>query len=119
MPICNQIRQAVAATTIVLGASAVLLGQLAIAQETLTPNGIADNRDNAYALTNALIYLADGDLVEGSLLIREGRIVEVNDDNEVPEGFFEIDSRGHYIYPGLIDIYTDLGIPELLSLIHI
>jgi imidazolonepropionase-like amidohydrolase len=115
MPICNQIRQAVAATTIVLGASAVLLGQLAIAQETLTPNGIADNRDNAYALTNALIYLADGDLVEGSLLIREGRIVEVNDDNEVPEGFFEIDSRGHYIYPGLIDIYTDLGIPELES----
>ncbi|MEQ8313670.1 MAG: amidohydrolase family protein [Gammaproteobacteria bacterium] len=113
MPICNRIRQTLVATSVVTGAITVLLAQFAAAQETLTPNGIADNRDSAYALTNANIYLPDGDLVQGSLLIREGRIVEISNANDVPEGFFDIDSQGHYIYPGLIDIYTDLGIPEL------
>lgn len=115
MPICNRIRQALVAASVVTGASTVLLAQPVTAQETLTPNGIADNRDSAYVLTNANIYLPDGDLVQGSLLIRDGRIVEISNANDVPEGYFEIDSHGHYIYPGLIDIYTDLGIPELES----
>ena len=30
------------------------------AQETATPNGIADNRSGAYAFTNAMLYQADG-----------------------------------------------------------
>lgn len=110
MPICKRRSPAIIPTV-----SAVLLCQLALAQETLTPNGIADNRSNAYALTNATIYQPDGELEQGSLLIREGRIVEVSNDNDVPDGYFEIDLQGRYIYPGLIDIYTDLGIPELTA----
>ena len=84
------------------------------AQDNLTPNGIADNRQNAFAFTNANIYQPNGNiLANGTLLIREGRVIEISTGESVPDGYFEIDISGHYIYPGFIDIYTKVGIPEL------
>ena len=101
-------------TRLLAPAAALLVCLPVFAQENLTPNGIADQRTGAYAFHNANIYQTDGSILEGgSLLIREGRIVEINDDNETPDGYFAIDLSGKYIYPGLIDIYTDYGIPEL------
>ncbi|MEC8804698.1 MAG: amidohydrolase, partial [Pseudomonadota bacterium] len=100
-------------------ATVTLLSSLTVqsaAQETSTPNGIADNRAGAYALTNAQLYQSDGSYRNGSLLIRNGRIVSVQDNDRVPDGFFAIDLDGKYLYPGLIDIYTDLGMPELESI---
>lgn len=85
------------------------------AQDTSTPNGIADNRSSAFAFTNANLYQGNGEIINGSMLIRDGVIVDVGDDLEIPAGYFEIDLNGRYIYPGLIDIYTDLGIEELES----
>ncbi|MCY3688698.1 MAG: amidohydrolase family protein [Gammaproteobacteria bacterium] len=98
-----------------LAAGAALLVCLPVsAQENLTPNGIADQRAGAYAFLNANIYQPDGSILAGgSLLVREGRIVEISDDDDVPAGYFPIDLAGKYVYPGLIDIYTDYGIPEL------
>lgn len=83
------------------------------AQETLTPNGIVDERPGAYAFTNANLYLPDGSVSTGSLLIRDGRIVELNDESTAPSGYFEIDMAGRYIYPGLIDLDSEYGIEEL------
>lgn len=99
----------------ILAAAVALLVCLSVsAQENLTPNGIADQRAGAYAFRNANIYRADGSILGGgNLLVREGRIVEINDDDDVPAGYFPIDLAGKYVYPGLIDIYTDYGIPGL------
>ncbi len=83
------------------------------AQETLTPNGVSDERAAAYAFTNASIYRPDGSTRPGTLLIRDGRIVELSDDDNVPAGFFPVDMAGRFIYPGLIDLDSDYGIPEL------
>ena len=83
------------------------------AQVTATPNGIADNRSGAYAFTNAMLYQTDGSYETGRLLIRDGRIVSVQSGDDVPAGFFEIDLRGRYVYPGLIDIYAEMGLPQL------
>lgn len=95
-------------------AGALLVCFSAFGQENLTPNGIADQRAGAYAFRNANIYRADGSILGGgNLLVREGRIVEINDDDDVPAGYFPIDLAGKYVYPGLIDIYTDYGIPGL------
>lgn len=92
----------------------LMLAATAIGQETLTPNGIADQRQNAYALTNANIYRPDGTIQsDGTLLISEGRIVEIRSGSSVPQDYFEIDLSGQYLYPGLIDIYTDYGVPDL------
>lgn len=101
-----------AALTALLATGSLVSGSLT-AQETLTPNGVADQRASAYALTNARLYLPDGELQTGSLLIRDGEIVAVADNDSVPAGYFEIDLQGRYIYPGLIDIYTEYGVPEL------
>ncbi len=99
---------------ILAAAVALLVCFSAFGQENLTPNGIADQRAGAYAFRNANIYRADGSILGGgTLLVREGRIVEINDDDDVPAGYFPIDLAGKYVYPGLIDIYTDYGVPEL------
>lgn len=99
---------------ILAAAVALLVCFSAFGQENLTPNGIADRRAGAYAFRNANIYRADGSILGGgTLLVREGRIVEINDDDDVPAGYFPIDLAGKYVYPGLIDIYTDYGIPGL------
>ncbi len=98
-----------------LAAVAALLVCLPVsAQENLTPNGIADQRAGAYAFLNANIYRPDGSILAGGgLLVRGGRIVEISDDDDVPADYFPIDLDGKYVYPGLIDIYTDYGIAEL------
>lgn len=84
-------------------------------QDNLTPNGIADSRLNAYALTNATIYRGapEGVLNKGTLLVRDGKIVALGAAGIDTTGYFEIDLNGHYVYPGLIDINTDYGIPKL------
>ena len=49
-------------------------------QENFRPNGVSDERRNAYALTNAVVYGADGGVREGAtVLIRDGRISGVID----------------------------------------
>jgi imidazolonepropionase-like amidohydrolase len=102
----------------VLTAFAALLTLLVVAianaQQNQTPNGVADDRAGAYALTNANIYQPDGSVLRAStLLIREGKIVQVDESRNVPNGYFEIDLDEKYIYPGFIDIYTEYGIPPL------
>lgn len=83
-------------------------------QDNSTPNGIVDNRRDAYALTHGNISQPDGQILEdATLLIRDGKVVEISSNNAVPGGFFEIDLYGRYVYPGLVDIYTQYGIPEL------
>ncbi|MDP3517660.1 MAG: amidohydrolase family protein [Pseudohongiella sp.] len=87
---------------------------LVFAQETARPNGIADNRSEALALTGATLYLPDGQMLEnGTLLIRDGVIVDVLSSATVPAGYFVIDLAGRYVYPGLIDINTGYGLPAV------
>ncbi len=97
---------------IVLSLSLFVLFSSTLAQETATPNGIADNRSEALALTGATLYLPDGQYLDnGTLLIRDGLIVDVLPAGDVPDGYFVLDMRGRYVYPGLIDINTGYGIP--------
>lgn len=97
---------------IVLSLSLLVLFSSTLAQETATPNGIADNRSEALALTGATLYLPDGQyLNNGTLLIRDGLIVDVLPAGDVPDGYFALDMRGRYVYPGLIDINTGYGVP--------
>ncbi len=92
---------------------ALVLSGHSSAQDTATPNGIADNRNSAFAFTNANLYQGDGEVINGTMLIRDGSIVDVGANLNVPDGYFEIDLNGRYIYPGLIDIYSELGIEKL------
>ena len=98
---------------IVFGWGAMLLCLLAEAQETFPVNGITDPRTHSYAFTHATI-VKDGQttLNNATLVIRDGKITAVGTNVNVPKDAVVIDCGGKYIYPSLIDIYTDYGIPQ-------
>ncbi|HEX6335101.1 MAG TPA: amidohydrolase family protein [Flavisolibacter sp.] len=97
--------------TVMLGWCA-LLAAFVQAQTTFPVNGVADQRSGHYAFTNATIVKDAGTTISnGTLVIREGRIVAVGAGLKVPQGAVEIDCRGKYIYPSFIDIYSDYGMP--------
>jgi imidazolonepropionase-like amidohydrolase len=83
------------------------------AQVTFPVNGVADPRTNCYAFTNATI-VKDGQttLNKATLVIRDGRIAGVGTNASIPKDAVVINCSGKYIYPSLIDIYTDYGIPQ-------
>jgi imidazolonepropionase-like amidohydrolase len=83
------------------------------AQETYPVNGVADPRTRTYAFTNATI-VKDGQttLQNATMLIQEGKIVAVGNNVTLPKDAVVLNCSGKYIYPSLIDIYSDYGIPE-------
>ena len=94
-------------------AGAFILCIFAQAQITFPVNGVADPRTNCYAFTNATI-VKDGQttLNKATLVIRDGRITSVGVNAPIPKDAVVINCSGKYIYPSLIDIYTDYGIPQ-------
>jgi imidazolonepropionase-like amidohydrolase len=84
----------------------------ALSQETFPVNGVADKRMGAYAFTNArIIKDAQNIISNGTLVIREGKIIAVGSQVSIPADAAVIDCKGKYIYPSFIDIYSDYGIP--------
>ena len=68
----------------------------------------------AYAITNATIVPVVGDrIVRGTVVIREGRIAAVGASVAVPADAFTIDGSGLFVYPGMIDAGTILGLQEI------
>ena len=92
---------------------AVMLCIFAQAQVTFPVNGVTDPRTKCYAFTNATI-VKDGQttLNKATLVIRDGRITGVGVNAPIPKDAVAINCSGKYIYPSLIDIYTDYGIPQ-------
>src|SRR4029079_12111643 len=80
-------------------------------QQTFPVNGIADPRTHCYAFTNATI-VKDGQttISNATLVIREGKIISVGTNAPIPKDAVTINCTGKYIYPSLIDVYSDYGI---------
>ena len=54
---------------------------------------------------------AAGEEIEsGDLFLREGKIVDVGRDLDVPAGTEVIDARGRFVTPGIIDTHSHLGV---------
>ena len=84
------------------------------AQTTFPRNGVYDERPNLYAFTNATIIVdPKTTLQNATLLIRNGRIEAVGNAISVPAGAVVMNLQGKRIYPGLIDLDSDYGMPDL------
>ncbi len=83
---------------------------------TFPTNGPRDDRAGRVALTHATIF-ADYQtrLDDATLLIENGRIVAVGKGLAVPAGTTELDQKGRFIYPALVDAYTGYGLPSAPS----
>lgn len=85
------------------------------AQKTFPVNGISDEKPGYFAFTNATIVKEAGTVLQnGTMVIREGKIVSIGK-AQAPGGSVVIDCKGRYIYPSLIDIYSDYGVPAPAS----
>lgn len=84
-----------------------------MAQQTFTPNDISDYRERAYALQAGKIFV-DADTVKdnATLLIRNGMVEAVVDGHKAPKGYVVKDLAGAWVYPGLIDLDSDYGLPD-------
>src|SRR5256884_4156978 len=87
------------------------------AQVTTAPKqGIRENDPRLHALTNARIVAAPGKIIEkGTILIRDGVIVDVGSGVKIPAEARVWDLAGKTVYAGFIDAYSRLGLPETLK----
>lgn len=68
---------------------------------------------DTYAITNARIVTVTGPVIErGTVVIRNGLIAAAGANVSAPSDARVIDGTGLTIYPGLIDSYTNLALPE-------
>jgi imidazolonepropionase-like amidohydrolase len=68
---------------------------------------------DTYAITNARIVTLTGPIIErGTVVIRNGLINAVGAGVSAPPDARVIDGAGLTVYPGLIDSYTSLGMPQ-------
>ena len=87
---------------------------VSLAQQTFPRNGAYDERPGRYAFTNATIVVdPQTTIAKGTLLIENGKIVEVGTTVKVPKGTVITDLKGKYIYPSLIELDSDYGMPEV------
>ncbi len=84
------------------------------AQEYYPKNdGVKEKNTNYTAFTNATIHVGPAQVVEnGTLLIREGKVVASGRSVNIPKNTVVIDLNGKHIYPSFIDIYTDFGVEK-------
>ncbi|MGE0440864.1 MAG: amidohydrolase family protein [Gemmatimonadales bacterium] len=70
----------------------------------------------AYAITNATVVPVTGPrLTGGTVIIRRGRIEAVGAQLPVPADATRIDGTGLFVYPGIIDAGSRLGLTEIGS----
>jgi len=66
------------------------------------------------AITGGKVYPVSGPAIEnGTVLVRDGKIVAVGANVTVPNGATRIDATGKWVTPGLINTQTGLGVTEV------
>lgn len=101
--------------SLVIAGCLFLLLPAAKAQPTFPENGVGSPKLGHYAFTNATIVKdANTTIANGTLVIKDSKIVTVGTNIKVPPGAVEINCQGKYLYPSFIDIYADYGIPPKL-----
>ncbi len=64
-----------------------------------------------FALRGATVFAGDGTVIQNAIVvINDGLIEAVGTDVRVPPGAWEIDLRGKFVYPGLFDCLTGVGL---------
>jgi imidazolonepropionase-like amidohydrolase len=71
-------------------------------------------RAQTVAITGGRVHPVSGPVIEnGTVLIRDGKIVAVGANVSVPEGATRVDASGKWVTPGLVNALTGLGVSEI------
>ena len=75
--------------------------------------GVKTSKNTTVAFTNATIYVTPQKVIKkGTLLIRDGKILNVGKSVSIPAGTKTIDLKGKTMYPSFIDLYSNFGITK-------
>jgi len=89
-------------------AAAALLAAPATLQAQAQPG-----QDGVFVIRGATVWTGTGQTLQNAnVVIRDGRIEAVGPDANAA-GATEIDGRGRFVYPGMIDAFTPLGLAEI------
>lgn len=81
--------------------------------QSVPTTGLRDNTPTVHAFTNARIVVAPGKIIaRGTLVIRNGTIEAVGENVTPPADAHVWNLDGRTIYPGLIELSSDLGMPK-------
>jgi imidazolonepropionase-like amidohydrolase len=95
----------------------VFIMLLSVSLPEVQAQQISKAEKGVFALTNAtLVTVANGTIENGTVLIRDGKIAVLGSDVDIPGDAEVIDCTDHYIYPGMIDGGTRLGLEEVGSI---
>lgn len=76
-------------------------------------DGVKSKNNNYTAFTNAKIFITATQVVEkGTLLIQNGKVVQVGKTVSIPKNTVLVDLKGKSIYPSFIDIFSDFGVKK-------
>jgi len=96
----------------ILGFLAVIM-HLAFYSQDYFPTNSSVKTSNApfQAIVNATVVLSPGNSIEnGTVLFRNGKIIEVGQNVTLPENTVTHDKKGLYVYPSFIDVTTSFGV---------
>ena len=97
-----------------LALSLLFLCPVIKAQVTFPVNGTTNPKHLTYAFRNAKIFVDYKTSIDSAtLLIRDGFIIDAGKNITIPSDAVVYDLKGKYIYPSLIDIFSDYGLPEV------
>jgi imidazolonepropionase-like amidohydrolase len=87
-------------------------GTLALALIIAQP-GFAKAQQDDYAITGGTVVTVSGETIpNGTVLVQDGTITSVGTGVTIPAGVERFDASGKFVYPGLIDGGTGLGLQE-------
>jgi imidazolonepropionase-like amidohydrolase len=97
--------------------TAALCSVAARAQDTDRPDpSMTDTPAPTYVIKGARVVTVSGaDIDNATVVISNGRISAVGANAAAPAGAQEIDGRGLSVYPGMIDLGTNMGLAEVES----
>jgi imidazolonepropionase-like amidohydrolase len=73
-------------------------------------------QEDSFLIRGATVHpVANAEIQNGSVLVRDGKIVGVGRNLAAPKGTRIIEGKGLHIYPGMIDSGTELGLSEIGS----
>jgi imidazolonepropionase-like amidohydrolase len=90
----------------------LLFNGILFGQTTTRVEGIRKNTPAVHAFTNAMIVTAPGKVLDNATLVIRNGVVESVGSVSIPKDARVWNMKGMTIYPGLIDAYSDYGLPK-------
>jgi imidazolonepropionase-like amidohydrolase len=76
-----------------------------------TNTGVKTSENTTVAFTNAKIYVSPTEIIKkGTLLIKDGKVINVGKSVRIPSGTKIVDVSGKTIYPSFIEVYSNFGV---------